>query len=262
MASEGAKGSEFIPVIKSYSSSFEIAKKTIQERFAYYSRLATVGTIAQMIVHEIRNRTTSFGAFLELMMSRFGPFKEKELLTAFTRARDSIQSLEKLSDTFAPLASRGFRRRRKEAILEERINSCISLQEGEIKRKNISCKVPAGSTFVAVDPGELDAIIINLTSNAIYWLGQVEHQRQLSFSIKHVSDGNRIQVQVIDNGPGIDDDIIEKIFWPGVTRKPGGIGMGLTVASELVAEYGGKLGVRVRDRDTGAKFFFDIPLKQ
>ena len=262
MANEGADSADFLPVIKSYSSNFEVAKRTIQERFSYYSRLATVGTIAQMIVHEIRNRTTSFGAFLDLMVSRFGPFKEKETLAAYTRARDSIQSLERLSDTFAPLASRGFRRRKKESVLEERIKGCLSLQQGDIDKNNIKCRLPSTTTYVAIDPGELDAIILNLTSNAIYWLGQVDHERVLSFSTRHIANNTRVQVSVIDNGPGIDEDFIEKIFWPGVTRKPGGIGMGLTVASEIIAEYGGKIAVKHPDADGGAKFFFDIPLKQ
>ena len=262
MIDEGVAVADFLPVVTNYASDLELAKKTIQERFVYYSRLATVGTIAHLIVHEIRNRTTSFGAFLDLIMSRFGPFNEKELLASYTRAQNAIQSLERLSDTFLPLASRGFRKRQNDAILEERINGCLSMQQGEIAKKNIDCKVPSTITHVAVDPGELDAIILNLTSNAIYWLGQVEHQREISFNIKHIGNSSRVQIVVSNNGPRIEEDLIEKIFWPGVTRKPGGIGMGLVVASELVAEYGGKLGIKIpSDGQIGAKFVFDIPLK-
>jgi nitrogen-specific signal transduction histidine kinase len=50
------------------------------------------------------------------------------------------------------------------------------------------------------------------------------------------------------------------VFLPGVTRKPGGIGMGLTVASELVAEYDGKMSVRQPGAKGGASFVFDLPL--
>jgi signal transduction histidine kinase len=261
MVADGAEASDFLNIIRSHSSNLELAKKTIQERFEYYSRLATVGIIAQMIVHEIRNRTTCISAFLDLIVTRFGPFKEKNLLNSYTRARDAIQSLERLTDTFSPLASRGFRKRRKDSILEERIKGCISLQDGDINRKHIICKIPHSKTHIAVDPGELDAVIINLSSNAIYWLGQIEHQRELSFLIRHIEKNNRVQVHVIDNGPGIPSEIIDKIFWPGVTRRPGGIGMGLTVASEIIAEYGGKLGVGQNSPNGGAQFVFDIPLK-
>jgi two-component system C4-dicarboxylate transport sensor histidine kinase DctB len=68
-------------------------------------------------------------------------------------------------------------------------------------------------------------------------------------------------VTVSDSGPGVNKEDIEKIFLPGVTRKTGGIGMGLTVAAELVSEYGGRLGVEPHGALGGATFTFDLPLK-
>ena len=57
--------------------------------------------------------------------------------------------------------------------------------------------------------------------------------REMEFVVKSISGGKRVQLWVNDTGPGIDIEDISKVFWPGVTRKPGGIGMGLTVASEF-----------------------------
>ena len=70
-----------------------------------------------------------------------------------------------------------------------------------------------------------------------------------------------VWVEVHDSGPGVEADDAERIFWPGVTNKPGGIGMGLTVASELVAEHGGRLALDLRGKLGGATFQFDVPLK-
>ena len=75
LSEEGAEASETVPLLRTFSSSLDSARKTIQERFVYYSRLATVGTIANMLVHEIRSRTTAFGSFLELVKNRFGPLQ-------------------------------------------------------------------------------------------------------------------------------------------------------------------------------------------
>jgi signal transduction histidine kinase len=77
-----------------------------------------------------------------------------------------------------------------------------------------------------------------------------------------MAGGTRVRVWVHDNGPGIADEDREKILWPGFTRKPGGIGMGLTVASELIAEYGGALAVDSNPLLGGASFMFDLPLKK
>jgi signal transduction histidine kinase len=262
LAEEGANASEAVPILRNFSTSLDTARKTIQDRFVYYSHLATIGTISQMLVHEIRNRTTAFGSFMEFIRSRFGPFKDKELGEEYRRADDSVKSLERLADTFSPLASRAFRRRKRHSILEERIRECLALQHGEISRKGIRYQIPTSENHVAVDPGELDTILLNLITNSVYWLGQVsQDKRQIEFKFVSISD-SRIQVWVNDTGPGIHDEDIEKVFWPGVTRKPGGIGMGLTVASELVAEYGGRMFVKHPGTKGGASFAFDLPLKK
>jgi signal transduction histidine kinase len=262
LAKEGADAEDAVPLVQAHKARLDETRKEIQDRFVYYSRLATVGTIAQMLVHEIRNRTTAIGAFLSFVQDRFGPFKDNVLIEVFQGARDSVASLERLADTFAPLASRGFRRKLRHSILEERIQSSLDLQRGEIRRKEIAVKVPAGETRVAVDPGELDAILINLITNAAYWIGQVQSSkpRRLEFVCHREAGKDRVAVEVHDNGPGVDDEYSEKIFVPGFTKKPGGIGMGLTVASELVAEYGGSVAYRRSQRLGGACFRFDLPL--
>ena len=62
--------------------------------------------------------------------------------------------------------------------------------------------------------------------------------------------------------PGLDDEDVEKVFWPGVTRKADGIGMGLTVASELVEAYGGKMLTSHPGELGGASFAFDMPARK
>ena len=263
LADEGAAASEAVPLLRAFSSSLAVARKTIQERFVYYSRLATVGTIAHMLVHEIRGRTTAFGSFLELVKDRFGPFRDKYMDEEYRCAENAVNALERLADTFAPLASRGFRRRRRQSILEERIRECLSLHEPEIKRRHVQCTVPKSETAVAVDPGELDAIILNLVTNAVYWLSEVPtKERRLEFNVRPAREEGRVSVSVYNTGPGISHEDIDKVFWPGMTRKPGGIGMGLTVASELVAAYGGHMSTVYEGTSVGASFAFDLPLRK
>ena len=261
----GVATTETVSILRSFSDRLDSARKTIQDRFVYYSRLATVGTIANMLVHEIRGRTTAFGSFLDLVKDRFGPFKDKEVEEEIRTAENAVGALERLADNFAPLASRSFRRRRRHSILEDQIKECLALQRGEIERRNVQCYVPDTETVVAIDPGELDTIILNLVTNAVYWMGDVPRDnRRLEFRINTINNGERVRVSVHDskNGPGVSLEDIEKVFWPGVTRKPGGIGMGLTVASELVAAYGGRLSTQHHGPTGGASFAFDLPFRK
>lgn len=263
LSQEGASASEAVPLLRTFNKSLGSARKTIQERFVYYSRLATVGTIAHMLVHEIRNRTTAIGCFLEFIQNRFGPFKDKTLEEEFRSADRAVDTLERLADTFTPLANRHFKRRNRQSILENQINDCLTLHQGEIERNHVRCHLPNTQTKVAVDPGELDAIILNLITNAVYWMKEVpKDQRELKFSFMPINGGNRVLVDIQDTGPGLDKDDHQKVFWPGVTRKPDGIGMGLTVASELVAIYGGRMFTKDHGKKGGASFAFDLPLQK
>ena len=263
LAEEGAEASQAVPILRAFSTSLDEARKAIQERFVFYSRMATVGTIAQMLVHEIRTRTTAFDDFLDVAKNRFGPFKDRDLDVEFRSAGNAVHALERLADTFAPLASRAFRRRLHHAVLEEGIRESLTLKRGNIKQMGIKCQVPDSETHIAVDPGELDAVLLNLIDNSIYWLSQVsKDKRELEFRFTLINERTRVRVWIHDTGPGLLEEDIGKIFLPGITRKPGGIGMGLTVASELVADYGGRMFVKQPGTNGGASFAFDLPLRK
>lgn len=262
LSKEGGDISDVVPLLQDFSKSLSETQTRIQERFAYYNRLAAVGTIAQMLVHEIRNRTTIFGNFLDFVKNRFGPIKDKEFEREYQSVDKATDTLERLADTFSPLASRNFKRNKRSSIVEELIKECVDNCSGSIKTYGIECILPNTSTIATVDPGELSAILLNLTLNSIYWLGTVPRgNRLLEYKCKILSGRKRVQVWVNDSGPGIDGNDIELIFSPGVTRKPDGIGMGLTIASELVEGYQGKMLTKVPGDRGGASFAFDLPIK-
>lgn len=259
LAEQGADAGEVVSLVRDYVRAFDTGRAKISQRLVYYSRLATVGTIAEMLIHEIRNRTTVFGSFIQFIRDRFGPL-EDDLAKKYQQAERAVDALEQLADTYAPLANRSFRRGARKAIVEQCIANCVSMLEGEIQQKRVQCSVPASTTCVAVDPGELEAVILNLTTNALYWMGQAPREsRILRFTVDSDALPRRVKVAVADSGPGIKAEDMEKVFLPGVTRKPGGFGMGLTVAAEVVAGHGGRIGLVAPYRGGGAKFEFDLP---
>ena len=258
LARQGSDAVAVVPVVAAHAAKSAKAIQTIQSRLVYYSRLATVGTIAEMLVHEIRNQTMVIGHFLTTMKERLIRSKIARLITQHRHAERAISTLDTLADRFAPLASRSYHRGRRGSILEDRIRECLELQSEGIRRLRIRCEVPETRTAVAVDPSELDAVLLNLVTNSLYWLSGVKDRpRTISFSVASGAQNGRVQVRVEDSGPGIDDADLERVFLPGVTRRPGGIGMGLTVASELVAAYEGRMATVSEGR--GAIFSFDLP---
>ena len=254
--------SSIIPLIEKHNNTIKTASEKLQKRFVYYSRLASIGTLAHMLIHEIRNQITVISNFLTKVKNIFTSSTDRKIRTKHSNSEESIQALDRLAENFSPLASINYRNEKFETILEEQISYCINLHALELTSRSIKWHFPKNKTRVAVHPGDLCTILINLITNSMYWMSSVsKDKRCLDFTVEKI-EKNRVLVRVIDTGPGIEGDEIDEIFLPGVTKRPYGIGMGLTVASEIVAAYEGKLGVEVKEVGKGASFQFDIPLSE
>lgn len=253
--------SDAIEVAKDFGQELERSRADIERRFGHYNRLAVIGTIAQMVIHEIRNRTTVIGRGLRKAGELADRVQDSVVGRALGMAKESVASLEALADRFAPLASRGYRPGRRTSVVEESIDRCLAMQKRAISACQVAIEAPSDScTAVRIDPGEIDAVILNLLANALYWLQRHEGERRLRLRLTEDLVAGRVTVSMDDSGPGIDPEDRERVFWPGVTRKPDGFGMGLTVASELVDGHGGKMKTMVPGDLGGATFQFDLPL--
>ncbi|HSJ49094.1 MAG TPA: ATP-binding protein, partial [Gammaproteobacteria bacterium] len=93
-----------------------------------------------------------------------------------------------------------------------------------------------------VDPELLIQAVLNIVKNAVQAgatdiLLRTSAQRQ--FTIGHVRHKLVVQLQIIDNGPGIPEGMMEQIFYPMVTGRAEGTGLGLSIAQSLVNQQGG-----------------------
>ena len=260
LRAKGGDMGDAISAAKAFEHDLEKSRAVIARRFGYYNRLAVIGTIAQLVIHEIRNRTTIVGRALIKAGGLAERARDASVRRSVRSARQAIASLDALAERFAPLASRRYRASRRSAVVEESIARCLDMQQRDIRSRSIAVEKPSGTTSVRIDPGELDAIVLNLLTNSIYWLRYQKGERRLRFRVDEGPTPRRITVSLDDSGPGIQPQDRERVFWPGVTHKPQGIGMGLTVASELVDGYGGRMGTMVPGVLGGATFEFDLPV--
>jgi signal transduction histidine kinase len=263
LSSTGRSAAEAIPFVEQYNSKLQDAVTQIERRLVYYSRVASLGVLAASIVHEVRNQTINIGRLLAAL-GRFRSDPENPLVVIekeISLAERAVQSLDQMAKRFAPLATRSSSSQ-KSSTVEEIISECLQMRQEEIEKKSVEVQPPDTHTTVAVNPGELTAIIINFLDNSLFWLSAVPaDDRQIEFSVERSPNG-RVEVQVHDSGPGVTAGDEERIFWPGVTSKPGGLGMGLTVASELVSQVGGATRLIVPGILGGASFAFDLPAER
>lgn len=265
VAARGGQAAEVATLVDEYSGQVKEVIDTMERRLYYYSRLASLGVLAAMLVHEVRNQTLTIDGFLRLMKKLIVKIEatyQKKAEEELALADRGVQSLERLAERFSPLARRTAKGKHRTSIVEEIILDCVAMREQDIKKKGIKVEVPDSRTESEIDPGEFTAVIINLLDNAIYWISFSDHTpRTIRFDVDVNQKTKRVFVRVNDTGPGINSGDEERIFWPGVTRKEEGFGMGLTVASEIVSQYGGRMGLIKPGLMRGASFELDLPLK-
>jgi signal transduction histidine kinase len=263
MVKDKAEAAEILPALEKFGERLQQAKSRIERTFGYYNRLATIGTLSQMLVHEVGNNNLIIGHFMATARAYLeAPEKNKAMFVKhLAGAEIALQALERLADRFIPLASQGFKRARRQSSIKEAVETCRQAREKDLERFDIDFETHlATADQVKVDPGELHAVFLNLVDNAIYWLSQNEGRKRHLRIVSRRSGADRIECKVLDSGPGIDKGDEDKIFLPGVTKRPNGFGMGLTVIAEIIEGHSGKIHVESPGDLKGATFVFDLPL--
>ncbi len=119
---------------------------------------------------------------------------------------------------------------------------------------------------IEVVPQDLGRVLLNLYNNAFYAVNEKSktateiYEPTVSVSTKKVDD--IIKIMVKDNGGGISQNMVDKIFQPFFTTKPTGqgTGLGLSLAYDIIKAHGGEIKVNTIEGE-GAEFTIQLPLK-
>lgn len=106
---------------------------------------------------------------------------------------------------------------------------------------------------------QIQRVLVNLIRNAVEAMRIANIPvSEITISVETLAKENMALVSIRDNGPGIDQDTLKRIFNPFFTTKPTGLGMGLSISRALVEANGGRLWVDP-DFKQGAQFHFTLP---
>src|SRR6266567_1973347 len=136
----------------------------------------------------------------------------------------------------------------------------ICREEIEAKDLEVEFQFRADHTYVEGDPARLQQVFWNLIKNSVKFTP--EKGRITIETLNPASD--KIEARVIDTGIGIEQETIDKIFnafeqgQTEITRRFGGLGLGLAISKALIDAHGGKIRVESRGKDQGATFSLEL----
>jgi len=130
----------------------------------------------------------------------------------------------------------------KTVLLKELIEKTAQFMRQQLKNTSLEFSSSYSSEYLTIqaDAEMIEQVLINLIKNAIESLLQNEHGK---IELIGTYDGQNVLIQVIDNGPGIIPEAINRIFVPFFTTKKSGSGIGLALSRQIMQMHDGSLTV-------------------
>jgi signal transduction histidine kinase len=233
-------------------------KERLKQELFQVEKLAYVGNLASSVAHEIKNPLTAIKTFVEYFPQKFedAEFKERfERLIPqeIKRIENVVYQLLDLSRPRTP----NF----KPINIINTIDTTLSLLENNLKLKNITVKKDFSQDEITVqaDEEQLKQVFLNLFLNSIQAMsegGILEISINLCPSVASKS----VLICVKDNGVGITEDNLKKLFTPFFTTKKEGVGLGLMITKEIISQHRGNIKVESKIGE-GTKFLIELPIK-
>jgi PAS domain S-box-containing protein len=216
--------------------------------------------VAQQVAHEIKNPLTPIALSAERIgrhLDRGHPESPNIIRKCSEVILGCVGTLRTLVDQFSTLAQFPAPQPRAcsmNQIAEEALALFGGRLEGITVQRDLEPDLPA----VLADPEGIRRALANLIDNAADAM-QGSLLRVLGLRTALIEDGTAVEVIVSDTGPGLTEEVRERLFLPFYSTKHRGTGLGLSIAAKIVQEHGGTLSAEA-NVPKGARFMLRLPV--
>jgi PAS domain S-box-containing protein len=233
------------------------------EALAYVTRLGLMGEMAAGIAHEINQPLAAISLYAQVSLNLINA-ENPDLVKLCEIIDKTQQQALKAGRIIHNL--RGFVKhssnQRSVTGINNAIDGAISLCSDAIKQNNVTLTLELESKLpdICLDQVQIEQVLINLIRNSIESLASlpVTHQHRLTIRSRLIA--HNIQVEVEDNGAGIDEDQRRSILTPFYSTKADGMGMGLSISRSLIEAHEGTLHFNSQP-EKGTTFYFTLPVQ-
>jgi len=219
-------------------------------------RLAAWQEVARRIAHEIKNPLTPIQLSAQRLRKRYLDIipKDTDIFDQCTATIiTQVDEIKRLVSEFSDFA-RMPRIRKKTSDITNMIVDTLVLYREAHKHIIFSTDIAPVIPPFQFDPVQMKRVLINLLDNAV---GILPEDGEIQITLK--SQQNSVLMSVADNGPGISEQVKERLFEPYFSTRKSGTGLGLAITHTIVAEHNGSITVQ-DNVPTGAVFTVELPM--
>jgi signal transduction histidine kinase len=242
-------------------SQLEERLQVLSQQLIQADRLATLGSLAGTIGHELTNITTICLGTVQLMEHRaeLGLELDRSHLQTLMRAGEHLKAHSSHLQNLARPHSSDWHEIDLSGIVLDTLASLKTA--GKMKYIELDAVLPDLPVIVTVSRAQVEQILINLIGNAVDALAAIPERRGfVRVRVENDVVHSRVTCKVEDNGCGIPADKLEEIFQTYFTTKPPdrGTGLGLAIAKQIASAHQGDLSVQSRLGE-GSTFTLELP---
>ena len=219
--------------------------------FARHFGLLNLGTLAGGLAHELSNPLNALGLHVEMLA--LDPASAQKRVEKLRASLERMRNILEAMRNGARLSGA----ERRSVDLAREVDLAFTLMEGKLRDRAALVRAYAELPPVYCQPTLLGQVLVNLLANAADAVAGRPNPR---IAVRVRREGGLALVEVEDNGPGVPDEMREKIFEPFFSTKgDAGNGLGLWISSEIARMHGGSLTVHGGSAG-GALFRFALPI--
>lgn len=237
----------------------EAALAELKKTFAHHTRLALLGELTASISHEINQPLSAimtYGAAGRRMLER--PTVDKDKLIVIQES--IVADARRAADVIARTRNMATGQQADKLVVKASslVEDSMKFVEHELKTSvvRVDKAFVDPDPMIAVDPVQLQQVIVNLVVNAIQEMQKVPHAKR-ALNLRTAVLGDHVVIEVEDRGLGIPAENLARLFDNFFTTKPTGLGMGLAICKQIVDAHGGML--TVQNTGSGARFGISLP---
>ena len=233
--------------------------KRIEQSAFQNDKFAMLGKIAAAIAHEIRNPLTAIRGFIQLLTPYLETVGKQEytriILSEIDRANDIIFEFLNASKPSAPMKSTVL----VSLLLKETI--LLSESEAHLRGCELQCELFDPDMAVAIDVKQIKQVLLNIIKNAIDAIAEAGDGRKGRIDVSARRESGFALISIRDNGKGMNQSTLSRLFDPFFSTKESGTGLGLSVSYRIVRNHGGNVNVDSRPGE-GTEFMIYLPLTE
>jgi len=229
--------------------------RALETEMTRRERLAALGDVAAAFAHEVRNPLNAVSMGLQRLRTEFTPEPADEYARFVDLMQGEVRRLNAIVEQFIALA-RPLPLALGRVDPAELLHELGALMDAEARQAGVTLRLvaPASLPAVRADRDHVKQVLLNLVVNALQAMGKGG-----TLTLDARAERDQVTIGVGDTGPGIPPEVLPRVFDPYFTTKPGGLGLGLTIARRIAEAHGGALTVESLP-GRGTRFLLGLPI--